>query len=93
MGLAAISVDTVEQNAAMVEKLALPFPVLADPAGEVIRLYGVWTDGEGGIARPSLFLVRPDGSVAFSYIGHDFADRPRDEDLFAAASAMSTGRV
>ena len=81
-----VSVDPVPNNAAMVDKLLLPFPLLADTEGEVIRRYGVWNDGEGGIAKPSLFLVRPDGSVAFRYVGEDFADRPADDELFAAGA-------
>jgi peroxiredoxin len=84
-----VSVDTVEQNAAMVDKLLLPFPLLADPTGDVIRSYDVWNEGEGGIAKPALFLVRPDSSIAYSFVGSDFADRPLDEDLFAAASGLS----
>ena len=90
--IAAVSVDSVEQNAAMVDKLLLPFPVLSDHEGEVIRWYGVWTDGDGGIAKPSLFVVRPDSSVAFTYVGHDFADRPTDDELFAAAAGVEAGR-
>ncbi len=86
--MAAISVDSEEQSAAMVDKLFLPFPVLSDPSGDVIRSYDVWSDGEGGIARPSLFLIRPDSSIVFSYVGRDFADRPRDEDLFASAAEV-----
>ena len=78
-----IVVDPVENNAAMVDKLLLPFPILSDPEGRVIREYGVWSDGEGGIAKPALFLVQPDRSVTFSYVGQDFADRPTDEELFA----------
>jgi peroxiredoxin Q/BCP len=89
--VAAISVDSVEQQLTMVEKLLLPFSVLSDPEGDVIRSWGVWTDGEGGIARPSVFLVRPDGSLAYSYVGADYADRPSDEDLFAAAAGVRVG--
>ncbi len=80
---AAIVVDPVENNAAMVDKLLLPFPILSDPEGRVIREYGVWNDGEGGIAKPSLFLVEPDRSFRFTYVGEDYADRPTDEELFA----------
>jgi peroxiredoxin len=78
-----ISVDPVPNNAAMVHKLLLPFPLLADPEGDVIRRYGVWNYGEGGLAKPSLFLVQPDRSVTFRYVGEDFADRPADDELFA----------
>ena len=66
----------------MVEKLLLPFPLLSDPQGQVIRAYGVWNEGEGGIAQPAIFAIRPDGSLAWQYVGQDFADRPTDDELF-----------
>jgi peroxiredoxin len=85
--VAAICVDTVEQNHAMVEKLLLPFPILSDPDGVVIQRWGVLNTAERGIAKPALFLVLPDRSVPFRYVGEDFTDRPTDEELFAGATA------
>ena len=66
----------------MVDKLLLPFPLLSDQEGQVIRQYGVWNDGEGGIAKPSIFAVRKDRSIAWKYVGNDYADRPTDDELF-----------
>ena len=74
--------DPVENNQTMVDKLLLPFPLLSDPEGLVIKAGGVWSDTEGGIAKPSIFAVRPDGSIAWEYVGSDFADRPTDGELF-----------
>lgn len=74
----------MEQNKAMVEKLILAFPLLSDPEGRVIKEWEVWNEGEGGIAKPSVFLVRPDMWVSYSYVGRDFADRPPDEDILVA---------
>ncbi len=82
VGLAGISVDPIANNLAMVDKLMLPFPLLSDPEGRVIKEWGVWTDAEGGIARPSIFAIRKDGSIGWEYIGRDFADRPSDDELF-----------
>jgi len=82
--LAAVSVDPVENNRAMVEKLVLPFPLLSDPDGLAIKEWGVWMDGDGGIARPSIFAIRKGGAVTWSYVGVDYADRPTDDELFAA---------
>ncbi len=42
----------------------------------------MWTDNEGGIAKPSIFAIREDGSIAWAYVGRDFADRPTDDELF-----------
>ena len=76
--------DPLENNRAMVDKLLLTFPLLSDPEGRVIRQYGVWSDGDGGIAKPSIFAVRTDGSVAWQYVGADYADRPTDDELFSS---------
>ena len=81
-----ISVDEVERNRAMGEKLILPFPLLADPDGEVIRRYGVW-DEEGKIARPAIFVIDRAGIVRYAYVGEDFADRPGDQPVHDALGA------
>ncbi len=91
--VAAIVVDEQSKNLAMVQKLFLPFPILSDPDARVIHSYDVWNPTDGGVAKPALFLVRPDGSVAFEYVGTDFADRPEDEELVAAvAETQPMGR-
>lgn len=82
VAIAGISVDPVDNNRAMVDKLLLPFALLSDPEGRVIKEWGVWTDDDGGLARPAIFAVRRDGTVAWRYVGRDFADRPTDDELF-----------
>ncbi len=82
MSLAGVSVDPTENNREMVDKLLLPFPLLSDPEGRVIKEWGVWTDGEGGIAKPSIFAIKSGGSIAWEYVGGDYADRPTDDELF-----------
>ena len=82
MSLAGISVDPIENNQAMVDKLLLPFPLLSDPDGRVIKEWEVWTDNEGGIARPSIFAIRKDGAITWRYVGVDYGDRPTDDELF-----------
>jgi len=82
VSLAGISVDPIENNSAMVEKLLLPFPLLSDPEGRVIKEWDVWSDTDGGIAKPSIFAIRKDGSIGWAYVGRDFADRPTDDELF-----------
>ncbi len=75
--ITAVSVDTPEQNKAMIEKLLLPFHMLSDPDGDrAIKPYGVWNE-HGRIAIPSLFVVGQDRVIRYVYTGQDFADRPR----------------
>ncbi|MCA1598619.1 MAG: peroxiredoxin family protein [Chloroflexi bacterium] len=85
-----ISVDPPAHNRAMVEKLRLPFPLLSDPQGALSRCYGVWNDDQR-LAIPAIVVVDRVGTVRWVYAGHDFADRPGDEDLFAALDDLGTG--
>jgi peroxiredoxin len=78
-----VSVDPVERDRAMVEKLLLPFSLLADPDATAIKQYGVW-DEQGEIARPAIFVIDAAGVVRYVYVGKDFADRPGDEPIFEA---------
>lgn len=78
-----ISVDAVERNAAMVDKLRLPFPLLSDPDGSgAIKPYQVWHEG-ADIARPAVVIVGPDGGEVLRQVGADPADRPDEDDLLA----------
>jgi len=68
---------------AVTEKNRRPFPLLSDPEGRVIKEWSVWNDSEA-IAKPSIFAIRKDGSIAWAYVGRDFADRPTDDELFSS---------
>ncbi len=86
--IVAIVVDAPEQNAAMVEKLALPFPILSDPDGEgAIKPYDLW-DADGDMAKPAIVVVALDGREAYRYNGVDFMDRPNDDEVFAALDGL-----
>jgi peroxiredoxin len=74
----------------MVEKLILPFSLLADPDGSAIREYGFW-DERQQISRPAIVVVDGSGSVRYVYDGQDFADRPGDEPVYAALDEAAGG--
>jgi hypothetical protein len=71
----------------MVGKLLLPFPLLSDPRGELIQRHGLW-DEEEGVAKPSIVVVDRSGEIRYLYTGSDFADRPGDEEVFAALDGL-----
>jgi peroxiredoxin len=88
VSLAAVVVDPVERNRAMVDKLGLDFPILSDPDGSaVIRPLGVWNH-ERGIARASVFVVRADGTVGWADVGAHPADRPIASDIAEALTEV-----
>ncbi len=87
--IAAIVIDPPEQNAAMVEKLALPFPILSDPDGEgAIKPLGVW-DAEEKMATPAIIVLAPDGHEVYRYAGVDFMDRPNDDEILETLSSLA----
>ena len=81
--IVAVSVDPPERQAAMIDKLHLPFALLSDPGGKDLlqTLDAYDPDERGGIGRPGVFVVTPDGHVAFGQVGRDFADRISEDEL------------
>ena len=63
-----MSGDDVASHDAWVEKLGIPFTLVADPAHEALEAYGVWGEREYnghkymGIFRTT-FLIAPNGSI------------------------------
>ena len=88
--IAGISVDPPSNNARMVGKLSLPFPLLSDPEGELARLCGLWNEEEG-VAVPSVVIIDQSGEVRYLYSGTDVADRPRNEEVLAALDGLDRG--
>ena len=39
-----VSIDPLESHRAFIEKYGLPFPLLSDEDGKIVRAYGVWVE-------------------------------------------------
>src|SRR3954451_17992307 len=87
------SVDGIWCHLAFAKDRNLHFPLLADfePKGQVSRTYGAYRDGAGTSER-ALFLIDPDGVIAWSYVSPVGINPGADgilralEDLKASAS-------
>lgn len=88
--MAGVTVDSPQQNAAMIEKLGLPFPILSDPdRSQAIEPYGVADPKDPRtIARPAIFIVAPDRQVAFSQVSTDFADRSAEDGVLSTLEEL-----
>lgn len=77
-------------NTAVVEKLALTFPILSDPERvEAITPLGFAdTSDPRRISRPGTVIIDPRGEVVLSLTGHDYADRPNEDDLLFALGEL-----
>lgn len=75
----------------MIEKLSLPFPYLSDPdRSQAITPFGVADEeDERNISRPALVVLTTEAKEAFRFESRDFADRMTEEDVLAAAQALS----
>lgn len=85
-----LSADSAPMNTAIVEKLALPFPVLSDPdRTQAVTPLGFADEKDPRqISRPGTLIIDPNGDIVFSVTGRDYADRPNEEDLLGALEGL-----
>lgn len=63
-----VSMDDVDSHADFAAKHELPFPLLADPKGEVVKRYGALSDFlVVKFAKRHSFIIDPDGRIAKIY--------------------------
>lgn len=79
----ALSADTAPMNAAVVEKLALPFPILSDPNRDQAITPMGFADAKDPreIARPGAVVISPQAEVIYTFLGRDYTDRPLEDVL------------
>ena len=80
--VAGVVVDSPQQNAAMGEKLSIPFALLSDPDRSVaIGPYGVADPKDHReIATPTTVVIDPEGNEVWRRSSVDFADRPEEDE-------------
>jgi len=71
----ALAADPVVANLHTQEELQLPFPLLADPQGEVIKRYTYWEDATRS-AKPSFVLTNRYGALHEQWIAESEAELP-----------------
>ena len=68
VALLGVSLDSVDSHRGFAKKYSLPFPLLADPGGEVAGAYGaLWSLGPIRFARRHSFIIDPQGRIARIY--------------------------
>ena len=73
-----------------VEEEGLPFNILVDESREVLKAYAVWHRvglDAWNIARPSQFLVEPDGRITYSFVAAKQHEFPSHEEILGALKA------
>lgn len=84
----AVSVDPVEKNLALKQKLNLPFEILSDPEHTLKEKYTI-NIGRKNSYLPAVFIIDVKGTIRFSYIGKGKLDRPKNKRLIADLKEIS----
>ena len=72
------------------EDTGLPFDILIDERRDMVKAYGVWHPiglTALNISHPAVFLVNPDATIAYSFIGDHQHEYPGQPEILAAADA------
>ena len=85
-----LSADTPGQNAAVMEKLDLRFPLLSDEDRQAAITPLGFADEKDPrqISRPGLVIIDPEGKVVHREEGSDYADRPDEDELLAVIEGL-----
>jgi len=84
----AINTDSLATHGRFAAKLGLPFRLLSDSGQQVARKYG--SKGASGFPRRTIYVVGPDGRVAFRNLRFDETD-PNDYAELGAAVRSARG--
>ena len=89
----AISVDSVEHNREVVEKLDLDYPILSDVDRKTITAYGLVHRGASidgsDIARPATLIVDADGRVRWRNLTENWRVRVKPDAVIDALQTMT----
>lgn len=85
-----LSADTPGQNAAVMEKLGLSFPILSDRdrSAAITPLGFADADHPRRISLPGVVVLSPEGEEVFRHTGRDYADRPDEQLLLDAVARL-----
>ena len=85
-----LSADSPGQNAAVMEKLELTFPLLSDEDRQAAITPLGFADEKDPrqISRPGLVIIDPEGDIVHREEGRDYADRPDEDELLAVIDSM-----
>ena len=87
--MVAVVAQKSESVRRFIEETGLPFNILVDESRHVLKAYGVWHRigfDAFNIARPALFIIRPDGSIRYSFIADKQHEFPSHEEILEALS-------
>jgi peroxiredoxin Q/BCP len=73
-----VSFDTVEENAAFVQKFDYPFPLLCDVRREIGVAYGAAEDAKAGYASRITYVIGADGKILQAHSKVSVKSHPKE---------------
>ena len=75
----AVAVQDQAGAQATASETGVSYPILADPQHQTADAYGVYNLLNDNVATPSVFVITPNGQIAWSYVGKTINDRPDNQ--------------
>ena len=90
-----LSADSPLQNSAVMDKIAIPFPILSDfERDKAIIPLGFEDEGDPRhISRPGVAIISSAGEIVHRFVGRDYADRPIEDELLVELEALNLDPV
>ena len=90
-----LGADSPLQNSAVMDKLAIPFPILSDSERDqaIIPLGFEDEKDPRHISRPRVAIISSAGEIVHRFVGRDYADRPIEDELLADLKALNLDPV
>lgn len=86
--LIALSCDSLAAAWNLQNRLGLSFRILPGLTREIIDAYDLFYNENDGHSEPAIFILHPDGTVAFEAIVSGNLGRPNVDDLLTIASRI-----
>jgi peroxiredoxin len=90
-GIVAISVEDPLVSKQLVDRMKLPFPILADPDRLLLTKLGMLHPGgglDGGdVAIPATYVIARDGTISWLHKSDNVRTRPDPAEVLAAVRA------
>ena len=85
--LIAISRDSISEAKGMVDDENLTFTVLSDSSKTVISAYNVVDQNNTNFARPSVFIIKKDGTIGWKSLD-SFSARTNSSTIISALNGL-----
>ncbi len=76
----AVSYGSVDFNNGLISRLSLPFHILSDEDGRVMKMFNIYNQYDK-LLGPTIYVINVAGTVLFLYEGKEPADITSDEEI------------